>query len=575
MSGLKYLVPLLRQNRLMILAGFLCLGLCDLANLTIPTVMGRAIDLMGLPTTARRDLLAPMGRILLLAAAVATLRFGWRHFIIGFSRRAEMALRGLLYEKIVRLPLSWHLRQKSGDLMAMAANDVESVRQALNFGLISVTDTVIMGCVSLFFMASISPGLTWRLLLPMLAIPVVTHFLGRRLYRLVLAVQDAFGELTEIVRERLAGLRVIRAMGLGHLAIGETGRVGRLYLEANVRQAKLAGAFFPFLHLMSNVSAALAIYLGGRETMAGHISTGDFVAFITYLAMLTWPLMALGMVIGFLQQGLASLDRLGRVYGAESARAGGGALTAPPADAPLWVEFTGLTFTYPGRETPALKDIRLTLSPTEFTALVGPVGAGKSTLAALLPALYEAGPGMLRVAGQEVEKWPLAALRGRFGYVPQNGYLFSATIFENIAFGRPDATEAEVRQAAEAAGLAEDLAAFPEGLATVVGERGVTLSGGQRQRLALARALLLDPDYLILDDTLSAVDASVEAAIMGRLPALRRGRGTLTITHRLTSLTGVDRVVTLADGRVTDDGPPAELLRRDTYFRHVYELSRR
>jgi ATP-binding cassette subfamily B protein len=453
--------------------------------------------------------------------------------------------------------------------MAMATNDMDNIRMALAAGLISIVDTILLGCAALFFMVSISPGLTLWAILPLPAITLVTHFLGRRLYFLVLSTQNSFGLLTETVREKLAGLKVIRAMGLGALALRETERSGRDYMKLNIRQALLAGTFFPFLLFMSNMALALVLYFGGRETIFGRVSTGDFVAFISYLALLTWPLIALGMIVGFLQQGLASLDRLNRVFTAEDEET---PELGPPVETRTDIVIKGLTFQYPARRTPALDGVSLTLAHDRMTALVGPMGSGKSTLAALLPALFTAPPGTISVAGRLVEEWPLSALRARFGYVPQDGFLFNGTIYENVAFGRPSAAAAEVRAAAETAGLSEDLDFFPDGLETLVGERGITLSGGQKQRLALARALLTDPPYLIMDDPLSAVDAEVETRIMDKLLALRRGRGGLIISHRLTSLMAADWVVVLERGRVADQGAPAELMSRDGYFKRVLEL---
>ncbi len=484
----------------MVAFGFLALLLCDTAQLIIPSVLGGGLDLMGRPGVSPADLWRPVAKILALAVAVAAMRFAWRNLIIGFSRRVERSLRDRLYEKIVKLSPRWHLENAGGDLMAMATNDVESVRMALSAGMISVTDTTVMGCVSLAFMLSISPAMTLWALLPMPAITLMTHFLGRRIYLLVLDVQNVFGELTESVREQLSGLRVIRAMGLSHLAMAEVDRAGRRYVDKTVRQATLAGTFFPFLHFMSNLAVALVIYFGGRETIMGQVSVGDFVAFITYLAMLTWPLMALGMIIGFIQQGLASLNRLGRVFSAGEEAGPPRALTAPPRSAPLDIELVNLSFKYPTREKEALKNISLTLPHNAVTALVGPMGGGKSTLAALIPALYEAAPGTLKLAGRLAEDWPRAALRARIGYVPQDGFLFSGTLFDNLVFGKPDATRDEALAAAALAGLAGDIEGFPEGLETLVGERGVTLSGGQRQRLALARALLIDPEATPFDE---------------------------------------------------------------------------
>jgi len=568
MSGLKLIAPYFRRHFTGVAVGFIALMGCDLAQLFIPSLLGQGIDLMSAPGAVPGDLWPIVRFILGLAAVVAGLRFIWRNLIIGFARQVELGLRDRLYAKLVRLSPRWHLENSSGDLMAMATNDMDNIRMALATGLISIVDTLLLGCAALFFMVSISPGLTLWAVLPLPAITLVTHFLGRRLYRLVLATQNSFGLLTETVREKLAGLKVIRAMGLGALALRETERSGRDYMKLNISQALLAGTFFPFLHFMSNLALALVLYFGGRETIFGRVSTGDFVAFISYLALLTWPLIALGMIIGFLQQGLASLDRLNRVFTAE----GEEPELLPPLEPRTDIVIRHLTFQYPTRKTPALSDVSLNLAHDRITALVGPMGGGKSTLAALLPALFKAPPGTISVAGRPVEDWPLSGLRARFGYVPQDGFLFNGTIYENVAFGRPEALEAEVLAAAEAAGLSEDLKFFPDGIQTLVGERGLTLSGGQKQRLALARALLPDPPYLIMDDPLSAVDAEVEAQIMDRLLALRRGRGGLIISHRLTSLLAADWVVVLERGRVADQGTPTELMKRGGYFQRVLEL---
>ncbi len=577
MSAARLLKPFFQKYYPAVLAGFFALVICDLAQLAIPTILGRAIDMISGESGQQPNLLRPVIQILLLAALVAVARFAWRNLILGFARRVEKGLREKLYERMIHLSPRWHLENDSGDIMAMATNDMDSIRQAIAAGLISVIDTLVMGCVALGFMLAISPSMTLWALLPMPAISLATHFLGRRIYRMVLEVQDIFGLLTETVREQLSGLRAIRAMGLINLSLAETEKSGRVYLEKNVQMSFLSGLFFPFLHFMSNLAVTLVLYFGGRETILAQISTGDFVAFITYLAMLTWPLMALGMIVGFIQQGLASLNRINRVLSAVDEAEPVQAAEEKAADwaedlAPV-LEARNLSFCYPGRNMAALKGLNLRLDPSELTALVGPMGSGKSTLAAVLQGLYRCPPETVWLNDIPLEQWPSSRLRSIFGYVPQDGFLFSGTVFDNIAFGRPEASESELLEAADIAGLTADIQAWPEGLQTVVGERGVSLSGGQRQRLALARALLLDPPYLIMDDTLSAVDAAVEDEILRRLRQQRRGRGALIISHRLTSLMDVHRVLVMQDGRIVDDGSPAELLSRDGYFKRVCELA--
>ena len=570
-SGLRLISPFFKKYLATILAGFLALVVCDLAQLSIPGILGQCIDILSESAAVLDDLRNPVMRIVILAIIVAIMRYGWRNLIIGFSRRVERDLRHNLYEKLIYLPPHWHLKNTQGDLMAMATNDLESIRMAISTGLVSLVDTIILGGVAIMFMASISPTMTLWALLPLPVITIMTHLLGRRIYNLVLKVQDTFGQLTETVQEKLSGLRVIRAMGLIDLALTEVHKAGQLYLKKNIQQATLAGTFFPFIYFLSNISIALALYFGGQETITGQITIGDFVAFINYLAMLTWPLIALGMIIGLVQQGLASLTRLNRVFTALGDGRPEG-LTPPVHQEPT-ITLHSLSFKYPTRTIPALNNLTLELNLNQITAIIGPMGGGKSTLASLLPALYQAPEGALKVGGEWVEKWPLKDLRALFGYIPQDAFLFNGTIYENLSFGRPTATEDMVWEAAKTAGLQDDLAFFPDGLNTVIGEHGLTLSGGQKQRLALARALVTDPPYLILDDTLSAVDAAVESQIMNNLLTLRQGRGMMIISHRLSSLTGVDRVVVIDQGQIIQEGTPGELLRQEGYFKRIIDLN--
>lgn len=570
--------PYFKQKWPLLFIGLLALVACDLLQLLGPWAVGRSIDLLT-RLTVDRGALAGMALLIVgLAVAVAGTRYIWRRLIIGFSRMVERELRQRLYARLMALPLAWHQNKTRGDLIALATNDVESVRQAASLGLISLIDAFVMGVAAMIFMLKISPELTLIALLPMPLITILTKLFSRALYRAYLDVQESFGGLTEAIREELSGIRVLKAMSLEPLALERVERAGRLNLNQNIRLALAGGAFFPFMVFLTQLAVALVLYFGGRKAVAGEISPGGFVAFISYLGLLAWPMMALGLVFNLIQRGAVSLDRLNSVLyeplpdDPAPPPAAGGGQAEKLAPAALSVTASHLTFAYPNRPKPALNDLSLVLPAGRVSALVGPTGSGKSTLAALLPRLITPPPGTLWVGGRLMEDWPVAELRRRIGYVSQDGYTFSGTILENAAFGRPEASREEVLAAVRLAGLAPDLAAMSQGLDTWVGERGLTLSGGQRQRLALARAILLDPPLLILDDTFSAVDAAVEEEILANLRPVRQGRTTLIISHRLTSLNGVDVIFVLEEGRVTASGTMAELIDREGYFKRIWAL---
>ncbi|MDR2301691.1 MAG: ABC transporter ATP-binding protein/permease, partial [Deltaproteobacteria bacterium] len=421
---------------------------------------------------------------------------------------------------------------------------------------------------------SIDPFLCLLAFIPMPLITVLTAKFGSAIYKRVLEAQDIFGQMTEVVREQLSGFKVIRAMALERLSQAEVSSISRVYLNKNIHLALILGGFFPMMTLLTNMALALALYIGGRSTIMGNISPGDFVAFITYLALLSWPMLALGITLGIVQSGMASLDRLARVLKAREVDIHPPSFDFPDPGPAFDIKFENVTFAYPTRPEPVLRDINLTFPAGQISAVAGPTGSGKSTLAALLPALYEPGGGQILINGIPSTQWPLGRLRALFGYVPQEGHVFTGTMRQNLAFGAPDATDEDIIKAAEAAAIPMDPEVFPLGLETLVGERGLTLSGGQRQRLALARALLINPPFLILDDTLSAVDAAVEEEILARLAPLRRGRGTLIVSHRLTSLSKASNVAVLEEGRLEAFGDFASLTQGDGYLARIAELAK-
>jgi ATP-binding cassette subfamily B protein len=550
------------------------LAACDLLQMFIPRLTGRAIDVLAEPKAALMDLVELLALIMGLALAVAILRFSWRHLIYGFSRHMEKDLRRRLHSKFLTLSLTWHQDNSSGDLMALATNDIDSVRMAVGFGLVSFMDGLVMGLAAVVFMLSINPALCFYAFLPMPLISVLTKYFGQAIYLKVLKTHDVFGEMTEKVREQLSGVKVIRAMGLESLSQAEVEKVSLAHCLINVRLSLTMGLFFPLMTLLTNLALALTLYLGGKATMAWSITPGDFVAFITYLALLSWPMMALGLTLGLVQQGLAALDRLNRVMSATEPSLHP-AKKSFPRPTTLEITLDSVNFAYRSRPNLVLSDLSLTFPQGKICAVTGPTGSGKSSLAALLPALYEPSRGRILLNGRPSTDWPLPDLRSLFGYAPQDGYIFTGTLAQNLALGRPGATDQELLAAAEMASLPVDRAVFPEGLATLIGERGLSLSGGQRQRLALARAILFNPLFLILDDTLSAVDAAVEDEILARLIPAREGAGTLLVSHRLTTLNVADLVFVLEEGRLTDFGPPKELAARPGYFQRISRLATR
>ncbi|MDR1656731.1 MAG: ABC transporter ATP-binding protein/permease [Deltaproteobacteria bacterium] len=575
MTNFSIIAPYFRVAAFCLTLGFFALTICDISQMLIPRLVGRIIDLLADHSATGRSFLPMLGMIVGLAAIVAILRYAWRHLIYGFSRRLEKDLRRRLQERFLALSVSWHQTNSSGDMMALATNDIESVRLAVGFGLVSLVDAVVLGLSAVAFMLSIDPYLSLWAFIPMPLITVLTGRFGTLIYRRMLDAQDLFGRLTEVVREQLSGLKVIRAMALEPLAQAEVAEVSENYMKKNIRLSLLMGGFFPLMVLLTNLALALTLYIGGKATIFGSISPGDFVAFISYLTLLSWPMMALGLTLGLIQQGMASLGRLGRVLKAteKSVHPQGPAAFKLP-EGPFEIQFENVSFSYPGDRGEVLKNISFSLPAGEAIGLAGQTGCGKSTLAALIVALYEPTGGRILIDHRDSTQWPLEDLRGLFGYVPQDGHVFTGTMRNNLAFGCPQASDEALIKAAEAAALPLDPKVFPEGLDTLIGERGLTLSGGQRQRLALARALVLDPPFLILDDTLSAVDAAVEEQILSSLIPLRRGRGTLIISHRMTSLARASRVLSLEDGRLSQEGSFDELISAKGYLARLAELTR-
>jgi ATP-binding cassette subfamily B protein len=463
-------------------------------------------------------------------------------------------------------------RTKTGDLMAHATNDIQQVRMASGMGLVALNDAIVLGAAAIGFMLYIHVELTLYVLIPMPLVVVTARLLGRRLHQRYQGVQAAFSDLTEAVRERCAGIRIIKAHNAETAALQAVEEVSRTYVARNMRLVGITGVFFPLMVMLTNLSLAMVLYFGGRKAILNEITPGDFVAFISYLGLLSWPMMALGWVTNLIQRGGASLERLNAIFEQRpEIRSPAGAPAMPAADGRIG--FDRVSFAYDGDlGHAALSDIRVDIPAGTVLGVVGPPGSGKSTLLSLVPRLHDPTRGRITLDGRDLRDIDLADLRHLVAYVPQEPFLFAGTVGENLLFGAPRKRGGRLEQVVDDAGLTETLAALPDGLETRVGEKGVLLSGGQKQRIALARALLVDAPILLLDDPISQVDTRTAATI---IEAVRRMAGHKTIliaSHRLSAVRFADRIITLDGGRVAESGTHAQLSAGDGYYAGINAL---
>ncbi|MDY6904364.1 MAG: ABC transporter ATP-binding protein [Thermodesulfobacteriota bacterium] len=568
-AGIKeYIV----KHRGVLLAGLMSLVVVDLLQLFIPRVIKRAVDDLTTLAATRQDMLIYALIILLLAVAMAGFRYAWRRCLIGTSRKIEQDMRSRIVYHLHTLDAAYFDKTSTGDLMARATNDINNIRMATGLGIVALTDAVFLGTAAIGFMAYINVKLTLYSLIPMPFIVVFTKFFSRRMHRMYLNVQGTFSDMTESVRERFAGIRVIKAFDREGAEKAAFEKVSSHYIHQSLNLTRVTGTFFPMMLFFTNISIAIVIYLGGRQTITTVITPGDFVAFISYLNLLTWPMMALGWVTNLIQRGRASFDRINQVLATmpeitEPAEPAG----LPDARGCITVE--GLSFTYPTASAPSLQNISFSLEAGNTLCLVGPPGSGKTTLTHLIARLYDPDTGVIRMDGIDLRSLKTDHLRKAISFMPQEPFLFSGTIKENITFAEDIAVDdPELTAAADRAGLTETIETLSKGFDTITGERGVVLSGGQKQRVALARALYHDAPVVILDDPISQVDTETADHIMAALKTAARSKTLIIVSHRLSVARFSDQVIVLDQGRILESGSHEDLIKGGGYYERAWKL---
>ncbi len=564
------LLPYIKQYRWSYLFGVLSLVVASGGQLFIPRFLGEAVDIIVEGAFETREIAELMGTMLLVAVAIALGRLGWRFFIHGASRRIEMHLRDRLFSHLLSLSRRFYDEAKTGDLMARATNDMNAIRMAAGMALVAFIDGVFMTLAILVILFSQNARLAALVIIPLPLITVAMILVGSYIGKLFKQVQEGFSDLSDQAQETLSGIRVVKAFVKEAYFLNRFQDANETYKQRNLRLVRVWGLFFPVVSFLSGITMLLLLLFGGQEVILGNLSHGSFVATLSYLEMLIWPMLGAGFVVNMLQRGGASLSRINAILSEEPE------IVSPPN--PLHhvptgeIEVRNLSFNYPGSSFPSLHEVSFSVRRGETFGILGRTGSGKSTLLSLLPRLLDPPPDTVLLDGRDIREYELESLRSAFGIVPQSTFLFSATISENISFALSAQDERRLEEVGDISMIARDVAEFPGGWDTTVGERGLTLSGGQKQRVAIARALAKEPEILIFDDALSAVDTETEEKILSKLLDYRRGRTNLIVSHRVSTLQHTDRILVLDGGRAVQLGTHEELLAQEGLYRDIYHL---
>ena len=572
--------PLIRHIRKFIweyrgkyIKGILSLLLADIFQLITPRFLGWGVDGLKSGKFSFKEILLYSLILIFFAILTAIFRYFWRMSIIATSRRIETKIREKYFQHLQKLSINYFNYHKTGELMALATNDLNAIRELLGFGVVMFFDSLFLGIISLIFLISINFQLTLFLLIPLSLISLSISFFGKVTHKRFKHVQEGFAQLTDKVEETIAGIRVVKAY------VQEEGELKKFlqkaedYLRRNINLVKVWGFMFPSIEFLAYICILIIFYFGGWAVLKGEISLGDFIAFNGYIGLLIWPMIAIGQIVNVFQRGKASLERINEVFD-EIPKIKDSKDKVNILKLKGKIVFKNVYFSYPKSKSWILEDISFRILPGEFLGITGPVGSGKTTLVSLIPRLFDISKGEIFIDDIQIKKIPLEVLRKNIGFVPQDSFLFSDTIANNIRFGNPHISNEKIKELIKIVALEEDLKEFPNGLDTIVGERGVTLSGGQKQRICLARALAIDPPILILDDALSAVDVSTEKEILNNLRELRRNKTFIFIAQRVSVIQEADEIIVIKEGKIIERGTHKELIKIGGLYASLYEKQR-
>jgi len=568
LKSLSTLWPYLGRYKRGLALGLGALLMKDVLGAVLPLILKNGVD--SLTRGFQIRLVLQLAAFLIAVSLVkGVFQYWMRVIIIGISRDIEYDLRNDLFGHLVELSQDFYARFRTGDIMARSTNDLNAVRMMLGPGVMYCTETLMTLILSVAVMLHTDIRLSLISLIPAPIVSIAVVLFGRRIHTRFERIQGMFSDISSRVQENLAGVRVVRAYAQENAEVEQFERLNRDYIRENIGLARIQGMFMPMLQALIGIAFLLVLWAGGRQLMAGRISLGSFVMFNTYMGMLIWPMIALGWVVNLMQRGTASLNRINQILHERPGIASPSPAVVPVNTSSDDIRFRDVVMSFGGRD--AIAGVTLTIRAGETIAIVGHTGSGKTTLVSLIPRLFDPTTGSVLLGKADVKELDVEALRRDIGFVPQETFLFGATLAQNIAWGAPDATPDQIYRAAEIAGLASDIETFPDGLNTVIGERGLTLSGGQKQRTAIARAIVRNPSILILDDALSSVDTVTEEKILSGLADVMRNRTTILISHRVSTVKNAHRIVVLSHGKIVETGTHSELQERGGYYAELYQ----